>query len=73
MRRGTWSVNQMVTGPASDGGRERISTLKVRDPITKEVIQEVSTNKENGKLFYQNLFSRQTVLPVPVRETPSTS
>ena len=39
---GIWTVNQMVSGTAMDGGRCRMPTLQVKDPITKQVIKEVS-------------------------------
>lgn len=32
---GIWTANRMVSGTAMDGGRGRIPTLQVRDPITK--------------------------------------
>ena len=67
---GVWTVNRMTTGPASDGGRGRIPTLKVRDPVTKEVTREVSNNEDKGKLFYQIFFPRQTAPPVPVQRDP---
>jgi hypothetical protein len=53
---GVWSVNQLVMGPASDGGRSRVPTLQVKDPITKAVVQEADTNKEKGELLYQTFF-----------------
>ena len=67
---GVWTVNRMATGPASDGGRGRIPTLKVRDPVTKEVIREACTNEDKGKLFYQIFFPRRIAPPVPVQREP---
>ena len=67
---GVWTVNRTATGPASDGGRGRIPTLKVRDPVTKEVTREVSNNEDKGKLFYQIFFPRRTAPPVPVQRDP---
>ena len=32
---GMWTVNQMVSGTATDGGRCRMPTLQVKDPVTK--------------------------------------
>ena len=37
---GIWTANRMILGPATDGGRSRIPTLQVKDPITKQVIKE---------------------------------
>ena len=49
---GMWMANRMVSGPATDGGRSRIPMLLVRDPISKEIIREVCTNKEEGQVLY---------------------
>ena len=53
---GVWTANRLVTGPASDGGRSRVPTLQVKDPIMKAVTQEARTNEEKGELFYQTFF-----------------
>ena len=43
-----------------DGGRSRIPTLTVKDPITKQVVKEARTNEEKWKLLYQELFAKIT-------------
>ena len=50
----------MVSGTATDGGRNRIPTLQVRDPITKQVVKEACTNTEKGQLLYQAFFLKRT-------------
>ena len=50
-----------MSGPATDGGRSRILTLTVKDPITKQVVKEARTNEEKGKLLYQEFFPKRTV------------
>ena len=55
---GMWTENWMVSGPATDGGRSRIPTLVVRDPISKEIIREACTNKEKGQVLYQAFFPK---------------
>ena len=67
---GVWTVNQVVTSPATDGGRGRIPTLIVKDPITKRVIQEVSTNKDKGHLLYKTFFPKRIAPPVPEQGEP---
>jgi ribonuclease HI/exonuclease III len=67
---GVWAANRMATGPAADGGRGRIPTLQVKDPITKRVTQEARTNEEKGRLLYQTFFPRRTAPPAPVPEEP---
>ena len=42
-KEGIWTANQMVSSPAIDGGRCRMPTLQVKDPVTKQVIKEVRT------------------------------
>ena len=67
---GVWTVNRVVTGPASDVGRGRIPMLIVEDPITKQVIQEVSTNKDKGCLLYKTFFPERKAPPVPEQGEP---
>jgi hypothetical protein len=67
---GVWAANRLATGPAADGGRGRIPTLQVKDPITKCVTQEARTNKEKGRLLYQTFFPRRTAPPAPVPDEP---
>ena len=43
---GIWVANRLTSGPATDGGRSRIPTLMVKDPITKQVVKEARTNEE---------------------------
>ena len=67
---GIWAVNRLVTGPASDGGRSRMPTVQIRDPVTKAVIQEARTNEGKGELLYQTFFPPQTAPPVPTHREP---
>jgi hypothetical protein len=67
---GVWAANRMATGLATDGGRGRIPTLQVKDPVTRQVTQEASTNEEKGKLLYQNFFPKRTAPLVPVQDEP---
>ena len=67
---GVWTVNRMATGGATDGGRGRIPTLKVRDPATKRVVQEASTNEDKSKMLYKIFFPTRTAPPVPVQRAP---
>ena len=62
---GVWSANRLVTGPATDGGRSRVPTLQVKDPVTKAVTREACTNEEKGELFYQTFFPVRTAPPAP--------
>ena len=67
---GVWTVNRVVTGPALDGGRGRIPTLIVKDPITKQVIQEANTNEDKGHLLYKTFFPERKAPPVPEQGEP---
>jgi ribonuclease HI len=67
---GVWTANRLATGPATDGSRGRIPTLHVKDPVTRQVIQEACTNEEKGKLLYQLFFPKRTAPPVPVQREP---
>ena len=60
---GVWVANRLVSGVATDGRRSRIPTLKVKDPVTKQVIREARTNKEKGQLLYQVFFPICTAPP----------
>ena len=51
-----WDASRLATGPASDGGRTRIPTLQVVDPVTKRVTREATTNEEKGKLLFETFF-----------------
>ena len=35
-----WMANRMMSGAATDGGRSRIPTLLVKDPITKRIMNQ---------------------------------
>ena len=59
-KEGIWTANKLVSGPATDGGRSRIPTLLVKDPVTKRTIKEARTNTEKGQLFYQSFFPKRT-------------
>ena len=61
-----WAANHMVSREATDRGRNRIPTLTVKDPITKQVIKEARTNAEKGELLYQAFFPKRTAPPVEV-------
>ena len=41
-----WAANRLVSREVTDGGRNRIPTLTMKDPITKQVIKEARTNVE---------------------------
>lgn len=43
---GVWAANRLVSGVVTDGGRSRILTLKVKDPVTRQIIREARTNEE---------------------------
>ena len=58
---GVWAANRLASGPASDGGRCRIPTLQVRDPVTKQIVREVRTNEEKGQLLYEIFFPKRTM------------
>ena len=60
---GLWAVNHLVSGAATDGGRSRILTLSVKDPIMKRIIKEARTNREKGQLLYQDFFPKRKALP----------
>ena len=62
---GVWAANRLVSGSASDGGRCRIPTLQVRNPVSKEVVREARTNEEKGKLLYEVFFPKRTAPQVP--------
>ena len=59
-KEGIWAVNRLTSGLATNGGRSRIPTLMVKDPITKQVVKEAKTNEEKGKLLYQEFFLKRT-------------
>jgi ribonuclease HI len=50
-----WTASRLVTGPASDGGRTRVPTLRARDVTTGEE-KDIATNEEKGKVFYELFF-----------------
>ncbi|KAJ7123709.1 hypothetical protein C8R44DRAFT_620418, partial [Mycena epipterygia] len=50
-----WAAGKMVAGGSSDGGRARVPTLKVLDPLTRKVSEAV-TNKEKSDAFYREFF-----------------
>ena len=51
-----WTASRLVTGPASDGGRSRVPTLQIRDPVTKAVLQEAVDNKSKSRMFFDAFF-----------------
>ena len=57
---GIWTANKLVSGLATDGGRSRIPTLLVKDPVTKRTTKEAWTNTEKGWLLYQSFFPKRT-------------
>ena len=40
---GIWAANRLTSGAGTDGGRNRIPTLLVKDPITKRITKEART------------------------------
>ena len=60
---GLWAANRMVLGAGTDGGRNRIPTLTVKDPVTKRITKEARSNADKGKLLYQEYFPKRTVPP----------
>ena len=60
---GLWAANRMVSGDGTDGGRNRILTLMVKDPVTKRIIKEARSNADKGKLLYQDFFPKRTAPP----------
>ena len=56
-----------MVGAATDGGRSRIPTLLVKDPITKRIIKEARTNIEKGHLLYQVFFLKRSAPPVETK------
>ena len=64
---GIWMANCMMSGAAMDGGRSRIPTLLVKDPITKRIIKEARTNIEKGHLLYQVFFPKRSAPPVETK------
>ena len=63
---GIWAANHLTSGAGTDGGRNRIPTLLVKDPITKRIIKEVKTNVEKGQLLYQVFFPKRTSPPIEI-------
>ena len=63
---GIWAVNHMTSGAATDGGRNRIPTLLVKDPITKRIIKEARSNIKKGQLLYQAFFPKRSAPPVKI-------
>ena len=61
---GLWVANRMVSGDGTDGGRNRILTLMVKDPVMKRIIKEARSNADKGKLLYQDFFPKRTAPPV---------
>jgi hypothetical protein len=62
-----WSVSRLVTGAASDGGHQRMPTLRVIDRTTSQVVWEAVSDKEKSRLlhllFYPPSCLSQTSLP----------
>jgi len=54
-----WDASRLVTGPATDGGRTRVPTLQVVDPVTKRVIREATTNAEKSAMFFETFFPKK--------------
>jgi ribonuclease HI len=51
-----WQATKFISGPPTDSAKTRIPTLKIKNPVTKSIIKEASTNKEKGDLFYETFF-----------------
>ena len=56
----------MTSGAGTDGGRNRIPMLLVKDPITKRITKEARTNVEKEQLLYQVFFPKRTALPIKI-------
>ena len=63
---GIWAANHMMSGAATDGGRNRIPTLLVKDPITKIFIKEARSNIKKGQLLYQVFFPKRSAPPIKI-------
>jgi hypothetical protein len=50
-----WDAHRLVKAAPSDGGAARVPMLRTRDPITREVVEEVTDNESKARTFY-NLF-----------------
>jgi hypothetical protein len=46
----------MVTGPATDRGVVHVPTRQIKDPMTKEMIQEAKDNDTKAAMFYAAFF-----------------
>jgi hypothetical protein len=58
-----WTASRLVSGAIPEGGRTRVPTLVVKDPITGEQ-RSIADNAEKGKTFYETFFPPN---PPPLR------
>ena len=65
-----WDGSKLLTLPATDAGKYRIPMLLVKDPETKNIIQEAADNISKGKLFYNISFPLPNLMLTPVPENP---
>ncbi|KAJ6570536.1 hypothetical protein DFH09DRAFT_1080093 [Mycena vulgaris] len=69
-----WAAGRLVSGPPSDGGRARVPTLRVVDPVT-HIVTEATSNEAKSKLFYKEFFPAKmaisSVPPNPVYPAPA--
>ena len=55
---GIWAANCMTSGAATDGGRSRIPTLLVKDPIIKRIIKEGEPTLRKDTYYTKCFFPR---------------
>jgi ribonuclease HI/endonuclease/exonuclease/phosphatase family metal-dependent hydrolase len=51
-----WKAAKLISSPPTDAAKSRIPTLQVKDPATKRVVREATSNKEKGDLLYDTYF-----------------
>jgi hypothetical protein len=61
-----WQASKLVMSQATDAGKSRILTLKIKDPVTKQVIREATDNMAKGQLFYKTFFPPRNPSTTPV-------
>lgn len=64
-----WDASRLAMGPASDGGRTRVPTLRVLHPVTKEVMRVATTNEEKSALLFDTFFPEKPAQGEDVQET----
>ena len=54
-----WTAGRLATGPATDGGRNKVPTLQKKHDRTGEVIREAATNEEKSEWLHEEFFPRK--------------